>query len=155
MFESSDGGLKNLSAKNKTLLQILSFIVFILIITLVMRFINYGDVSGDMSFDGTGVQIEVPDGTVYAFSYSEILDISLETMPDDLGTCVSGDQARALYCGIWENETWGTYVVYLNPTLSSVIVMEVPDQTIVVNLESDDTTESLYQAILNEKEAES
>ncbi|MCD7817854.1 MAG: hypothetical protein LUH07_02225 [Lachnospiraceae bacterium] len=146
--------MKNISAIQKTLRQILMFIAFLLIVTAVMHYINYGDVDGGITFSGTGIQIEIPDGTVYDFAYSDILDISLEAMPDDLGTCINGDQARAFYCGIWENETRGTCVLYLDPTLSSVIVMEIPDQTIVINYENDDTTSSLYQAILDAKEAE-
>ncbi|MCD7863644.1 MAG: hypothetical protein LUG61_09125 [Lachnospiraceae bacterium] len=145
---------KNMSAAQKTLLQFLMLIAFILLVSAVTRYIDYGGVGGNITFSEAGVQLEIPDGTVYDFAYSDILDISLETMPDDLGTCINGDQARALYCGIWENETWGTCILYLDPTLSSVIVMEIPDQTIVINYESDDTTEGLYQAILDAKEAE-
>lgn len=58
----------------------------------------------------------------WTIPYEQIKSLNLTT-PPNTGRLIEGSEKRSLCCGIWENETWGEYILCINPKISQCIVV--------------------------------
>ena len=65
----------------------------------------------------------------------------------DYGTLVDGTDARAEKSGVWQNDEFGEYDLYVNPKIKNCVVFYLTEgKTTVINVENAKTTESLFNA---------
>ena len=90
--------------------------------------------------------IVTPDGETHSFVYAELEAIEFrEGLKDfDRGEPLEGEEARRCWSGIYQNSEFGKYQLYAMSKLDSYIVVHTPDGVIVFNMESDETTKTLY-----------
>lgn len=77
---------------------------------------------------------------------SEIEEISIEENID-LGKRVLGVGSPKLLVGNFKNNQWGSYSLYGYKQCTTYIVIETKNEIIVVNDETDELTQELYQKI--------
>lgn len=123
--------------------------LFVLVIILVILLLTYlGQINAaSFAWTGSGLTMTVADDTVYTVYYEDILSIDLVTSPD-YGACLSGSDGFRQDYGTWENDLWGTYQLCVTSAAKEAIVLTLTDSIFVFNYESDKTTESLYEYLL-------
>lgn len=118
--------------------------------------IVFGRTNANVSISQTegGLSVAGLEGYEYRVLYGEIEDVSLADLPEDTGTCLSGDVKSGLSCGAWENESWGTFSLCIKNSVTKAIVVKMTDETLVFNYENAASTESLYEALLRQCSAD-
>lgn len=67
----------------------------------------------------------------------------------DYGTCVSGTDTGKEKSGVWQNDEFGEYDLYIDPKIDSCVACLLEDgRYVLVNVENAKTTKSLYEQIL-------
>ena len=67
----------------------------------------------------------------------------------EYGTCISGTDTAREKSGVWQNDEFGEYDLYINPKIKNCVVCRLDSgRYVVVNIESDKTTQSLYEQIV-------
>lgn len=66
----------------------------------------------------------------------------------DYGVIVSGENERREKSGTWRNEEFGEYRICVDAKVDYCIVLYTESEIQVVNIESNESTASLYEAIL-------
>ena len=84
-------------------------------------------------------------GDTMTIRYEDILSIN-ETQDLGLGTYISGTQTKSYRVGVWENDEFGKYSLWVYANVPHYIVVETSDGIFVFNLESEDATSSFYKA---------
>ena len=92
------------------------------------------------------------DGNVHTFDYSDVKSVALRTdlKRFDRGELIDGQENWLVRSGTYRNGEYGEYGLYVMRRLKSFIVVETGDGVIAFNLESDDTTESLYDYLVKQ-----
>lgn len=80
-------------------------------------------------------------------AYDEIREIALESEPD-YGAPVEGTTKDGMRLGIWESPALGSYWNCTDAKVKSCVWVKTDDRVYAINIESDETTRALYEAIL-------
>ena len=96
-------------------------------------------------FGVTGV-----DGTTHFFTYSEVESIELRSdlsdfLRNEKGTLVEGKDQKRVCSGLFHNDAFGDYQLHVQTQLHNFIIVHAPEGVLVFALESDETTQSLYE----------
>ena len=65
----------------------------------------------------------------------------------DLGSMVTGVQNRSLWFGVWTNEAYGEYSLYVMPSLDTYCVITAENRVYVLNIQTKADTESFTVAL--------
>lgn len=80
-------------------------------------------------------------------SYDEIREVTFEAEPD-YGEPAEGTTKDGMRLGIWESPALGSYWNCTDAKVKSCVWVKTDDRTYAINVESDETTRALYEAIL-------
>ena len=95
---------------------------------------------------GNTLQITDPEGQIYPLDLRDVTALSLRGSWD-YGTVVQGGENRSCRYGLWENPELGTYRLYMWKASSSVILLEIPDETVAISYETEEFTKDLYDML--------
>ncbi|MDO4331356.1 MAG: hypothetical protein Q4C58_01585 [Eubacteriales bacterium] len=129
--------------RKKRIMNICVFIIFIIV-----SMIYYSIAGGSqvvLSVQETSLLIEVPKKSAYEVEYAEIRSMTLRDAPE-CGDVVEGGTAGKCNYGLWQNEQWGTYECYILTNVDNCIVLETDRGIVAFNFESEEATESFYEA---------
>lgn len=128
---------------------IICFVIIILFL-LFKNSLGLGQISpilGDEEFGIIGI-----DGETRSFRYDSIASIELREDISSFkhGELVNGTENKRCWSGVFHNSEFGEYELHVDPRNSKYIVVQNPDGVIVFNIEAPETTQSLYDFILDE-----
>jgi hypothetical protein len=106
--------------------------------------------SGDSTIIDMGestLTINGAGSTSYAIDYKDIQSVELVYSPD-YGTIIDGGKKQKYANGIWINESWGEYRLYVNPNTDVCIVIKEIGGVFVFNYINERTTEDFYYSFL-------
>lgn len=88
------------------------------------------------------------EGNVHSFAYADIKNIELRKGLSNFnrGELIDGIETRTYFSGTYSNDEFGEYQLLVKRKISTFIVVYLPEKIIVLNYESDDTTEMLYKS---------
>lgn len=136
--------MKGLSAMSEGKKKILSGLAVILVVVLVLLF--RGDYGIVLSFDNDIFTVDGPQGYVFSVPLEDIESVSVMDS-FDRGICTEGGTKHGYSFGIWENGS-GEYQLCVMDKVERFISIRQTDGGItVLNFESDESTENLYQLI--------
>lgn len=119
-------------------------LLFILVAAVLVYSFSGNSIGIALDFGDTALTVSAASRD-WTLDYDQIASIALSDLPD-VGTPADGTDQRKLQCGVWENETWGTYTLCVSPKISRCIVLTMHNGDIfVLNYESADSTASLYE----------
>ncbi len=113
-------------------------------------------VGGDFSpvLGETEFSIMLPSGEQRTIVYEELESLEYREIDSiDRGELVEGEEGRRCWSGVYHNEEYGEYEMYVLSRLDTCIVAHTTDRVYVFNMESDDTTKILYDFLLDESQA--
>ena len=108
--------------------------------------------SSDFNWNDQALTVREPRGETWTLSYTDILSMELRTIAE-YGSCVHGMDTDSTCYGIWCNEEFGDYRLYVQKDVPLCIVITAGEGISVLNLESEDVTRQLYDQILQYKTA--
>ena len=120
------------------------FALIILVIVLLVYCLR-GDYGISLNLENDVLTVDGPEGFLFAVAYNELQSIRLDKNLE-LGTCVGGDEKYGYQYGVWTNATLGQYQLCVMKNNDNYIVVRTNNETLVFNLESEDTTAEFYQA---------
>lgn len=124
--------------------KVFSALAVILVVVLVLLF--RGDYGIALSFDNDVFTVDGPQGYVFSVPLEEIESVTV-TESFDRGSCTEGGAKHGYSYGIWEN-AGGEYQLCVMDKVERFISIRQTDGGItVLNFESDESTENLYQLI--------
>ena len=100
------------------------------------------------------LQITGKSGYTLSVVYDELETVEYREQMD-YGTVVDGVDEGKEKSGIWENGELGQYRLCVNTKVKPCIVLRTKEQTMVVNFESESSTQALYNAILEQMDTAS
>jgi hypothetical protein len=83
----------------------------------------------------------------YKIDYEKIQSVELIYSPD-YGTCIDGGKNQKYVYGIWNNESWGEYSMYVNTKIDVCIVITEIEGVYVFNYINEQTTKDFYHSFL-------
>lgn len=81
--------------------------------------------------------------------YEKITDIAYRREMD-YGTLIDGVDDGREKSGQWENDELGRYLLCVNAKVKPCIIVQTKEQTIVINYESEQSTQALYDALVEQ-----
>ena len=99
-----------------------------------------------LSFDKVKFTIRYQQENIQ-IPYSAIEKVTLEEVTDT-GTLIKGDTTKDYQFGVWENSRWGRYVLCIYRTSRKCMVIETADMRYVVNGDTDQASEAMYDQFL-------
>jgi hypothetical protein len=107
-----------------------------------------------VSTDTESISVAVNDDyLILSYSSGDSFEIKLiditsvkEKRNLDLGKFVSGIETKKYNFGVWKNDEFGEYNLCIYSNVEKYIVVETTTNIFVFNIESDDATDSFYQA---------
>lgn len=96
-----------------------------------------------------GLTVESESGYVIDIAYEDVTAIELRE-DFDYGTLIDGVDEKKEKSGVWENEELGQYRLCVNAGIPSCIILHTESGSLVINYESDRSTQSLYEAMLEQ-----
>lgn len=122
--------------------------VAVILVALVVSIVNPAD-SVKFVIEENVLCINGPD----EFSYSVPMEqVRKYELVKDLDYAVVGEKEKGVVCGTYSNEELGEHVQCLYTAIPVCIAVHSPDGVILFNVESEETTERLYQALLEYSE---
>ncbi len=131
--------------RRKIWMNVAIWVAAIVIIT-VMR-VRSGASKNMVVLSRDGMTLHSSSGTETALVWN---DIARADLREDLfyGTVKNGTDDSKEKSGIWTNDEFGDYELYVNPSITNCLVMSMKDgRVIVINIESEKTTEDLLDAV--------
>ena len=98
-------------------------------------------------FTEEGLTLTGPESFNAAVTYSEMTEIGLKE-EFDYGSAAGGSENSRCRYGAWKNEAYGAYTLAVRKETKKAIVIKAGERVVVFNAEDDQTTETLYEAIL-------
>lgn len=132
--------------KKSKYVNILVFIAALFIMGMWSRFAPQRGVGLVLSEEA--LELSGPEDFSVRIDFGDMAGLSLAGDEIDLGEMRKGVQSREAWCGTWENDRWGRYTLAIDPSIASYLVVEMSGgQTVVLNYESAEQTESLHEAL--------
>lgn len=97
-----------------------------------------------ISMGKESLHVEGSDGNTVTLQYEDICSVMLVNQID-FGEKCEGYESKVERSGIWKNDRWGEYDLYVNPQLEQCIVFQATDRILVVNYEREDSTQALFE----------
>lgn len=130
-----------------------SWILWIAVIFLLAQVMGKGSTVITVTIEEDGLSIASEEGNGFRLKWEEVQSLELRD-EWDYGTLVEGTDNGKEKSGIWENAETGEYELFVSDKIQSVIYCTLDEgEPLVFNYESEKTTASLYDAML-EKMAE-
>lgn len=131
--------LKTISSKNQQYMLLIIVLVAVTLYMLMVRAeasysLDFGDTSMTISASDEMGSIVIPYEDV---QYIELLDTY------EVGTMISGKSDRLLYYGVFQNELYGEYLLCVRPSVENAIRINMEDQVVIFNYESEEVTAEL------------
>ena len=127
----------------------ISWAVWLVIILILARTMKGEKIVG-VTVETDGLSFETDSGDAAQLKWDDIQSIELRENLS-YGVLVEGVDGSKEKSGIWSSEEFGEYELFANARLKSCIICHrEPGQTIIFNYESEESTKSLYDAILKE-----
>lgn len=125
----------------------ISWAVWAVVILILSRFMGSEKAVG-VNVESDGLSFETDSGYASQLKWDDIQSLELRESLS-CGTLVEGVNSRKEKSGVWSSEEFGEYELFSNAKLSSCIVCQrKTGQVIAFNFESEESTRSLYDAIL-------
>lgn len=121
-------------------------LVFIILILAVVLFYTFsgGSVGASLDFGEEALTLSASNYD-WEIPYDQISALKLTGLPDT-GTLIEGSEKKNLCCGTWENETWGEYILCINPKIDQCIIITTGDGSVyVLNYENAEATQQLHK----------
>lgn len=118
--------------------------VVVILVAIVVSIINPAD-SVKFTIEENVLYINGPDEFCYSTPMDEIRKYELLK---DLDYAVVGEKEKGVICGTYSNEELGEHVQCLYAAIPVCIAVYGPEGVILFNVENKETTENLYQALL-------
>ena len=130
---------------NTTKNIIIPILIFLAAATVVA--ILYSGDSPVLVVGDSSLTINGAGSTSYTIDYEDIQLVELVYSPD-YGTSIDGGKKRMYAYGIWYNESWGEYSLYVNTNIDVCIVITEIEEVFVFNYVNEQTTEDFYNSFL-------
>jgi len=130
---------------NTTKNIIIPILIFLAAATVVA--ILYSGDSPVLVVGDSSLTINGAGSTSYTIDYEDIQLVELVYSPD-YGTSIDGGKKRMYAYGIWNNESWGEYSLYVNTNIDVCIVITEIEGVLVFNYVNEKTTEDFYNSFL-------
>lgn len=127
----------------------ISWVVWLAVILILARTMK-GEKSVGVTVEPDGLSFETDSGYASQLKWDEIQSLELKENIS-YGTLVDGVDSSKEKSGTWSSEEFGEYELFSNAKLQRCIVCRRESgQVIAFNFESEESTKSLYDAILEE-----
>ena len=122
-------------------------LIFIFLAVATVFAIVYGGDSTVLNVGESSLTIKGAGSTSYTIDYEDIQSVELVYSPD-YGTSIDGGKKQKYAYGIWNNESWGEYSLYVNTNIDVCIVITEIKGVFVFNYINEQTTEDFYNSFL-------
>jgi hypothetical protein len=129
-----------------TIKNIYILILIILAVATVFAIVYSGD-NTILDVGESSLTINGAESTSYTIDYEDIQSVELVYSPD-YGTSIDGGKKQMYAYGIWNNESWGEYSLYVNTNIDVCIVITEINGVFIFNYINEQTTEDLYNSLL-------
>ena len=129
-----------------TIKNIYILIFIILVVATVFAIVYSGD-STVLDVGESSLTINGAGSTSYTIDYEDIQSVELVYSPD-YGTSIDGGKKQMYAYGIWNNEFWGEYSLYVNTNIDVCIVITEIKGVFLFNYINEQTTEDFYNSFL-------
>lgn len=127
----------------------ISWVVWLAVILILARTMKGEKIVG-VTMESDGLSFETDSGYASQIKWDEIQSLELRENLS-YGTLVEGVDGNKEKSGIWNSEEFGEYELFSNAKLQRCIICKRESgQVIAFNFESEESTKSLYDAILKE-----
>lgn len=123
----------------------LSMVMFIAVIAILSLFMR-GKPTLAYTFNEDGFAIETAEGYTASVAWTDIESVQ-EVDHIDFGDLVDGYETQKERSGVWNNQTYGTYSLCTDSTVDKYIVLQTKQGVMIINFESDQSTDNLTEAI--------
>jgi len=122
-------------------------LIFIfLAVATVFAIVNSGD-STVLNVGESSLTINGAGNTSYTIDYEDIQSVELVYSPD-YGKSIAGGKKQKYAYGIWNNESWGEYSLYVNTIIDVCIVITEIRGVFVFNYINEQTTKDFFHSFL-------
>jgi hypothetical protein len=133
--------------KRQKKMMLRNIVCFAVIIVIATVFFNVGKSGSDISWSEDSVSITDKDGETVTLQYKDINRAQLlDTW--DMGENVSGDETKSYTSGVRQNDDVGQFTTCINRNVDKFIVLYTDSDIWVLNYESEDVTEDIYDSML-------
>ena len=122
-------------------------LIFIFLAVATVFAIVYSGDSTVLDVGESSLTINGAGSTSYTIDYEDIQSVELVYSPD-YGTSIDGGKKQMYAYGIWNNESWGEYRLYVNTNIGVCIVITEIKGVFLFNYFNEQTTEDFYNAFL-------
>ena len=122
-------------------------LIFIFLAVATVFAIVYSSGSTVLDVGESSLTINGAGSTSYTIDYEDIQSVELVYSPD-YGTSIYGGKKQKYVYGIWNNESWGEYSMYINTNIDVCIVITEIRGVFVFNYLNEQTTEDFYNSFL-------
>jgi hypothetical protein len=122
-------------------------LIFIFLAAATVFAIVYSGGSTVLDVGESSLTINGAGSTSYTIDYEDIQSVELVYSPD-YGTSIDGGKKQMYAYGIWNNESWGEYSLYVNTNIDVCIVITEIEGVFVFNYINEQTTEDFYNSFL-------
>ena len=122
-------------------------LIFIFLAVATVFAIVYSGDSTVLDVGESSLTINGAGSTSYTIDYEDIQSVELVYSPD-YGTSIDGGKKQKYAYGIWNNESWGEYSLYVNTNIDVCIVITEIKGVFVFNYINEQTTEDFYNSFL-------
>jgi len=119
--------------------------IFLAVAT-VFALVSSGD-STVLEVGESSLTINGAGSTLYTIDYEDIQSVELVYSPD-YGTSIDGGKKQMYAYGIWNNEAWGAYRLYVDTNIDVCIVITEIKGVVLFNYINEQTTEDFYHSFL-------
>jgi hypothetical protein len=126
--------------------KIYILILIFLIVATVFAIVYNGD-STVIEVGESSLTIKGAGSTSYTIDYEDIQSVELVYSPD-FGTSIDGGKKQKYAYGIWNNESWGEYRLYVNTKIDVCLVITEIEGIYVFNYINEQTTKDFYHSFL-------
>jgi hypothetical protein len=122
-------------------------LIFIFLAVATVFAIVYSSDSTVLDVGESSLTINGAGSTSYTIDYEDIQSVELVYSPD-YGTSIDGGKKQMYAYGIWNNESWGEYSLYVNTNIDVCIVITEIKGVFLFNYINEQTTEDFYNSFL-------
>jgi len=122
-------------------------LIFIFLAVATVFAIVYSSDSTVLDVGESSLTINGAGSTSYTIDYEDIQSVELVYSPD-YGTSIDGGKKQMYAYGIWNNESWGEYSLYVNTNIDVCIAITEIKGVFLFNYINEQTTEDFYNSFL-------
>lgn len=135
--------------KNKEILSVV--VVWVAILVIFGVFNKGGGTESFVQIEKEGFTLRSVTGESLKVNWEEIQNVEKRDSVD-FGTVVSGTDTADQKSGTFHNDEFGDYRLFADPDISNYLIITTDETTLVMNYESEKSTDSFYDALLKQVE---